>query len=141
MLWILASIFTLGFNLTLLYWLYVWGAYMGNNNVQKWGVFFGISTCQDVCVVEFCKCFLLTVGAIMSVRPQLRAIRRVINDICMQVVSYYQYILYSRPNIHPINTHCDTSYQHNHPINKNPFTTHTLSSHTPYQPTIPPAHY
>ena len=109
-LWILACLFTFGFHVALLYWLYMWGAYMGNNNVSKWGVFFGISTCQDVCCVEFVKCFLLTVAALSSARPQLRAIRRVINDICMQVV----------PSTHPI----DTSYRH------------TLSTHAFFYNTI-----
>ena len=64
----------------------MWGAYVENANVRKWGVFFGISTAQDVFITEFLKTFLLTVGSLVSVRPQLRTIRRIINDIAMQVL-------------------------------------------------------
>ncbi len=35
------------------------------------------------------KTFLLTVGSLVSVRPQLRTIRRIINDIAMQVLSLW----------------------------------------------------
>ena len=77
-------------NLGLLYWIYMWGAYVENYNVNKWGVFFGISTAQDVLITEFLKTFLLTVGSLVSARPQLRTIRRIINDIAMQVDDGYE---------------------------------------------------
>ena len=41
---------------------------------------------QDLIVVEFAKIFMYTVAAQSSVRPQLRVIRQVINDIAISLL-------------------------------------------------------
>ena len=85
-LWLLASTFYLGLHLYLLYWIFAWGSIQQNAQVKIWGAIYGVCLIQDLIVVEFTKIFIYTVAAQSSVRPQLRVIRQVINDIAMTLL-------------------------------------------------------
>ena len=64
----------------ILYWILAWGVQNGGTTLDLWGTNYAISIAQDILVLELGKVCIIYVFAIMSAKPQLQVIKRVIND-------------------------------------------------------------
>ena len=69
-----------------LYWIFAWGVSNGGQTVHSWGVAYAASVFQDALIFEVARIFIRIVFALVSVRPQLQAIKRVINDCALSLI-------------------------------------------------------
>jgi hypothetical protein len=84
--WLLAWFIIGGCLLFFLYWIFAWGVKNGGDTLHDWGKDYGVAIVQDVFICEVVKIFILFVFAIISVRPQLQVIKRVINDCALSLL-------------------------------------------------------
>lgn len=84
--WIAAWFVVGGCLLFFLYWIFAWGVKNGGETLDEWGRDYGVAVVQDVFFCEVLKIFILFVFAIISVRPQLQVIKRVINDCALSLL-------------------------------------------------------
>eukprot|EP01038_Epipyxis_sp_PR26KG_P005612 gene5612-7752_t len=81
--WLLAWIILIGSYSFFVYWMFAWGVSSGSSVVTAWGLNFGIGIIQDIFFCQIFKIFMLYVIAMGTIRPQLVAICRVLNDIAL----------------------------------------------------------
>ena len=79
-LWLIAWILTICIFLFFIYWIFAWGVKNGGATLELWGTNYGIVIVQDILVLEVGKVFIIYAFALMSAKPQLQVIKRVIND-------------------------------------------------------------
>ena len=85
-LWVGSWIFITFVILFFLYWVFAWGVKNGGATLFLWGTNYGVTIAQDCLVCEVCKVCIMYVFAMMSVRPQLQVIKRIINDRALKLV-------------------------------------------------------
>lgn len=91
-LWMGAWAFVSGALGFFLYWTFAWGIKNGSDRLGDWGLYFGLNMVQDIFFTQIVKVLILKVLAIIGLRPQLRAIRRVIMDAGMTVLQHSENI-------------------------------------------------
>ena len=79
-LWLAAWIVIIFVLCFIVYWIFAWGVKNGGTTLNVWGTNYAISVAQDILVLELGKVCIIYVFAIMSAKPQLQVIKRVIND-------------------------------------------------------------
>ena len=79
-LWLAAWITIIFVLIFFLYWIFAWGVKNGGATLDLWGTNYAVSIVQDILVLEVCKVCIIYVLVIMSTKPQLQVIKRVIND-------------------------------------------------------------
>ena len=84
--WLFAWFIISGSLLFFLYWIFAWGVKNGGDTLNDWGKDYGVAVVQDIFFCEVLKIFILFVFAIISVRPQLQVIKRVINDCALSLL-------------------------------------------------------
>ena len=85
-LWLAAWITIIVVLIFFLYWIFAWGVKNGGATLRQWGTSYGISIVQDILVCEVGKVCVMYIFAIMSAKPQLQVIKRVINDRALSLV-------------------------------------------------------
>ena len=85
-LWLLAWTFISCVLLFFFYWIFLWGVQNGGTTLYSWGTNYGVSIFQDCFVCEIGKICIMYVFAIMSAKPQLQVIKRIINDRALSLV-------------------------------------------------------
>ena len=85
-LWLMAWILTICVLLFFLYWIFAWGIRNGGATLNQWGTSYGIAILQDITICEIGKVFVMYIFAVMSAKPQLQVIKRVINDRALSLV-------------------------------------------------------
>eukprot|EP01038_Epipyxis_sp_PR26KG_P011875 gene11875-15893_t len=83
--WFLSWAVIITCNLFFIYWIFAWGVKSGNTTFSAWGSTFAIQVIQDLFFVQIMRIFLLYVFAMESIRPQMLAIRRVLNTVALQL--------------------------------------------------------
>ena len=84
--WVIAWFIVIGCDLFFLYWIFAWGVKNGSETFNDWGKDYGCAVIQDVFVCETTKLCIIFVFAIMSAKPQLQVIKRVINDTALSLI-------------------------------------------------------
>jgi hypothetical protein len=84
--WLLAWLLIVGCLLFFLYWIFAWGVKNGAESFADWGKDYGVGVIQDVLICETLKLCIVFIFAILSAKPQLQVIKRVINDCALSVV-------------------------------------------------------
>jgi hypothetical protein len=84
--WLLSLLLIVGCLLFFLYWIFAWGVKNGAESFADWGKDYGVGIIQDVVICETLKLCIVFVFAILSAKPQLQVIKRVINDCALSVV-------------------------------------------------------
>ena len=79
-LWLAAWVLIILVLCFIMYWILAWGVMNGGTTLDLWGTNYAISIAQDILVLELGKVCIIYVFAIMSAKPQLQVIKRVIND-------------------------------------------------------------
>lgn len=69
-----------------IYWIFAWGVANAGETLNDWGTDYMTASVQELCVYEVMKIFILYIFAILSVKPQLQVIKRVINDCALSLV-------------------------------------------------------
>ena len=85
-LWLTAWVLIISALLFFLFWIFAWGVRNGGQTLELWGANYGISIAQDILVLELGKVCIIYVFAILSAKPQLQIIKRVINDRALSLV-------------------------------------------------------
>jgi len=70
-----------------LYWAFAWGVSQGGKTFESWLVNLSFSILQDVFAVQIFKVYVIYVVSLVSIKPQLKYIYRVLNRVA---VSYAQ---------------------------------------------------
>ena len=78
--WLAAWVSIVFVNLFFVYWFFAWCLTNSGGTLETWGMDYGVTLVQDIFICEVAKVCIMYVFAIMSVRPQLQVIKRVIND-------------------------------------------------------------
>ena len=84
--WILAWIYTIGVFLFVLYWVFSWGLKNNGSTLNSWGIGCIVAIVQKLFVADLAKVCIMSVFALMSVKPQLRVIKNVINDRALALI-------------------------------------------------------
>ena len=84
--WLLSWLLIVGCLLFFLYWIFAWGVKNGAESFGDWGKDYGVGVIQDVFVCETFKLCIVYIFAIVSAKPQLQVIKRVINDCAISLV-------------------------------------------------------
>ena len=84
--WIIAWMIISGCLIFFLYWIFAWGVTNGGATLNDWGKDYGVSVIQDICICETMKLCIMFIFAIMSSKPQLQVIKRIINDIALRLM-------------------------------------------------------
>ena len=71
-----------------LYWVLAWGITNTGKTLNGWGNAYIASACQDIFLFETTKMGFMFVFTLVSVRPQLSAIRQVINEAALSYIQY-----------------------------------------------------
>ena len=71
-----------------LYWVLAWAVVNTGSTLDSWSSSYVLSAAQDIFVYEVTKMFFMYVFTLVSVRPQLSAIRQVINDAAMSYIQH-----------------------------------------------------
>jgi hypothetical protein len=85
-LWVLSWIAMIGAQMFLLYWIFAWGITNGGDTLEHWGTDYGVAAVQDIFLCEVVLILVLFVLVVMSAKPQLQVIKRVINERAMSLV-------------------------------------------------------
>ena len=85
--WLLAWTFVLLSIAFFLYWGFIWGVSQAGSTVQNWGINIGTSLAQDVLVVQVFRVYIIYTLSMVSIKPQLQFIYRVLNKVA---ISYAQ---------------------------------------------------
>ena len=86
--WIIGWMVQLGAIGFCLYWILVWGITNTGSTLQGWGNAYITSAFQDIVLFETTKMGFLFVFTLVSVRPQLSAIRQVINEAALSYIQH-----------------------------------------------------
>ena len=78
--WLAAWFIVIGCLFFFQFWIFYWGYLYGAHVVGSWGTVYGIAAFQDIIICEIFKIFFLFILAVLSAKPQLQVIKRVIND-------------------------------------------------------------
>jgi uncharacterized membrane protein len=84
--WLLAWILIVGCLLFFLYWIFAWGVKNGAESFGDWGTEYGVGVIQDIFICENLKLCIVFIFAVVSAKPQLQVIKRVINDCALSLV-------------------------------------------------------
>jgi hypothetical protein len=84
--WLLAWFLIVGCLLFFLYWIFAWGVKNGAESFGDWGKDYGVGVIQDVMVCETLKLCIVFIFAVLSAKPQLQVIKRVISDCALSLV-------------------------------------------------------
>jgi hypothetical protein len=84
--WLLSWFLIGGCLLFFLYWIFAWGVKNGAESFGDWGKDYGVGVIQDVVVCETAKLCIVFIFAVLSAKPQLQVIKRVISDCALSVV-------------------------------------------------------
>ena len=84
--WILSWIFVIGVLLFFVYWIFAWGVTNGGATLNDWGTDYSVAMIQDIFICETMKLCIMCVFAVISAKPQLQVIKRVINDCALSLV-------------------------------------------------------
>ena len=87
-LWILGWLANLGAIGFFLYWVLTWGITNTGSTLNNWSNTYVASACQDIFLFETTKMGFMFVFTLVSVRPQLSAIRQVINEAALSYIQY-----------------------------------------------------
>ena len=79
-LWSLCWLIMTGCLCFFVYWIFAWGIKNSGDNMNKWGMDFGVACIQDIFICEVLKILFMVVWALATARPQLHQIRRVIAE-------------------------------------------------------------
>ena len=58
----------------------------GGSTLNEWGTDYSVAVIQDIFVCETAKLCIMFVFAVISAKPQLQVIKRVINDCALSLV-------------------------------------------------------
>ena len=84
--WVAAWFFIISVILFFLYWVFAWGVKNGGDTLYSWGTNYGVSVVQDCLICEVAKVCIMYVFAVLSAKPQLHVIKRIINDRALSLV-------------------------------------------------------
>ena len=84
--WLMAWFVIIGTLFFFVYWIFAWGVTNGGSTLDHWGTAYGVAVIQDVCICETVKLCIMFVFAVMSAKPQLQVIKRVINDVALSLI-------------------------------------------------------
>ena len=84
--WLLAWILIVGCLLFFLYWIFAWGVKNGAESFGDWGKDYSVGVIQDIFICETLKLCIVFIFAVLSAKPQLQVIKRVINDCALSLV-------------------------------------------------------
>ena len=84
--WVISWIIVSGTLIFFIYWIFAWGVTNGGSTLNAWGTDYSVAVIQDVFVCETAKLSIMFVFAIISAKPQLQMIKRVINDCALSLV-------------------------------------------------------
>ena len=84
--WVAAWFFIISVILFFLYWVFAWGVKNGGATLYSWGTNYGVSVLQDCLICEVAKVCIMYVFAVLSAKPQLHVIKRIINDRALSLV-------------------------------------------------------
>ena len=84
--WALAWLYIIGVFLFVLYWVFSWGLKNNGSTLNSWGLGCIVAIVQKLFVADLAKVCIMSVFAIMSVKPQLRVIKTVINDRALALI-------------------------------------------------------
>ena len=85
-LWVGSWIFIIFVLHFFLYWVFAWGVKNGGSTLFSWGTNYGVTVAQDCLICEVGKVCIMYVFAIMSAKPQLQVVKRIINDRALSLV-------------------------------------------------------
>ena len=88
LLWILGWVVNIGAVGFCLYWILAWGIINTGTTLDAWRTSYIVSVSQDIFLYEVTKMGFKYVFTLVSVRPQLSAIRQVINDAALSYIQY-----------------------------------------------------
>ena len=88
LLWILGWMVNIGAVGFCLYWVLAWGIINTGRTLNNWGTNYIVSVSQDILIYEVTKMGFKFVFTLVSVRPQLSAIRQVINEAALSYIQY-----------------------------------------------------
>ena len=86
LIWLLAWVLIIGVLFFFLLWIFLWGVKNGNATLHSWGTDYGVAAIQDICVCEVLKLCIMFIFAVMSAKPQLHVIKRIINERALSLV-------------------------------------------------------
>ena len=88
LLWILGWMVNIGAVGFCLYWVLTWGIVNTGTTLNNWRTSYIVSVSQDILLYEVTKMGFKYVFTLVSVRPQLSAIRQVINEAALSYIQY-----------------------------------------------------
>ena len=88
LLWIIGWMVQLGAIAFCLYWVLAWGITNTGSTLNHWSNSYVAAACQDIFLFETTKMGFMFVFTLVSVRPQLSAIRQVINEAALSYIQY-----------------------------------------------------
>ena len=88
LLWILGWVVNLSAIGFCLYWVLAWGITNTGSTLSAWRTSYIVSVAQDIFLYEVTKMAFKFVFTLVSVRPQLSAIRQVINEAALSYIQY-----------------------------------------------------
>ena len=86
-LYVTAWFFVGGSILFLVYWLFMWCVYQGDDVLASWGGIFGTGAATDILLVQITKTVILCYLPGSAMQPQLLRIRSVLADISMSYIN------------------------------------------------------
>lgn len=85
--YVTAWIFVSGCILFLIYWIFAWSVYQGDDVLKSWGGIFGTGAATDILLVQITKTIILCYLPGSAMQPQLIRIRSVLADISMSYIN------------------------------------------------------
>ena len=80
----------------LIYWIFAWGIYQGDETISAWGKIYGTGALNDILLVQITKIFILYYLPSQAMQPQLIRIRKVLSDVTINYINKNEYIYNSR---------------------------------------------
>ena len=84
--WVISWICVISIILFLIYWIFAWGVVNGGTTLNGWGLEYSVAMIQDIFICETLKLCIMCVFAVISAKPQLQVIKRVINDCALSLI-------------------------------------------------------
>ena len=97
--WVVAWVTITGIFSFFVYWIFAWGVSNGGTTFAHWGSNYGVAILQDAFICEIMKICIMFVFAVVSAKPQLQVIKRVINDVALSLIQDDDDVQHSDINI------------------------------------------
>jgi hypothetical protein len=84
--WLAAWIYLIASYVFFVYWIFVWAGRNAGSNLDSWALTFTIGLLQDMFLAESAQLLFVNVIGVLSIRPQLRNIYRVLNNVAARLI-------------------------------------------------------